>query len=161
MFRAELERKLKSIFGMSKVTFDAPGETLEQNCLFIEIQEAPSKVVGDRILSKVQGSIFIFAQQSVLPFGFFTKRVASARHDDKKDLFFSDWDTSALNIQARQQNLAELRTSFVYLHSAQHDPNKGELSGVEWTEEFTVSPLAVGDGTLIDVGDGTNLGTNT
>lgn len=123
--------KLKAIFGVKKVTFDEPGATFEQDCIFIEILSAPARTGEGRAVAKVTGNLVMFSQHSKLPFGFFNKKIQQADAKDTRDFFFYDMDVELQNSQARYQNIAERRCSFVYLYSAQYDPNQGELNSLE------------------------------
>lgn len=127
MFRTELEAKLKQIFGLKKVTFDVPGDSHEQDTLFVEVMENRTRITGNKATAKVQGALTVFAHGDRLPFGFFAKRIALADPELTKDFFFFDLDVNVLSSPARLQDLSEIRGRFVYLYSAQFDPNKGEL----------------------------------
>ena len=132
MFRKEMADKLKTIFGVKKVTFDQPGESYEQDVIFVEIEECLSRASQGRSYAKVTGSIVMFSERDKLPYGFFAKRIAQAPGDATKSFFFFDTDVDALNSPARLQNISERRSRFVYLYSAQYDPNQGELTSIEF-----------------------------
>ncbi len=152
MFREELTEKLKAIFGFEKVSFDAPGESFEQDTLFVQVHEAPARVTGKLITAKVSGALVIHSQREKLPYGFFTKRMEKAESALTADLFLFDVDRDIATSPAKTVNLCERRCRFLYLFSAQHDPNKGEISGVGF--EFTTPALDVGDGSALATGDG-------
>lgn len=160
MFRAELETKLKQIFGVPKVTFSVPGESHEQNTLFVEIQSAPARISKGRAVARISGALTVFAHGDTFPFGFFAKRISNASPENLSQFFFHDLDVQALNSPARLQNISEIRGSFVYLYSAQYDPNHGAMTDIEWTEEYILNPLATGDGQLLDTGDDQSIGVN-
>ncbi len=134
MFRSDLKEKLSKIFGMQKTTFDAPSESHEQDSLFIEIEECQSRTGEGSASARVTGSIVVFSQDNKLPYGFFNKRLQQAKPEHTKDLFFFDIDVDALNSPARIQNISERRAKFVYLYSAQYDPNQGSLTSLEFEE---------------------------
>ncbi len=134
MFKAEMTKKLKGIFGVSKVTFDEPGDSFEQDCIFVEVQECFSNTGQGRASAKVAGALVMFSQNEKLPFGFFNKRLQNAKAELTKDFFFFDIDVDAKNSPARLQNISERRASFVYLYSAQYDPNQGEMTSLVLTE---------------------------
>lgn len=133
MFRKELVSRFGKIFGLKKVTFDAPSESFEQDTLFIEVQDVRSNVGHGTMAAKVTGSIVAFSQKDKLPYGYFAQRIAQAAPELVADLFFHDLDREALGSAARMQNIAERRASFVFLFSAQYDPNQDEI------EEFEIS----------------------
>lgn len=133
MFRAELAEKLSQIFGFKKTTYDAPSPgTFEQDTLFIEINEANSRVTEGKTFSKVTGAIVCFSQMEKLPFGFFNKKIQQASPTLTKSFFFFDIDLNPANSPARVQNITERRSRFVYLYSGQYDPDHGELNGLEF-----------------------------
>ena len=131
MFRKEMAARLSRIFGLTKVSYDEPGESFEQDTLFVEIEECLSRATEGKAYAKVTGSVVIFSQRDKLPYGFFAKRLAQAALADTKPFFFFDVDVDALNSPARMQNISERRARFVYLYSAQYDPNQGALTSLD------------------------------
>lgn len=130
MFKRDLKEKLTEIFGIKKVTFDAPSESFEQDALFVDIASAPVRVIDARSTAKVSGSLTVYSKQEGLPFGFFHKRIAGADWALTKNFFFeAEQDISSS--PARTVNISERRMGFLYLYSAQHDPNQGELTSLE------------------------------
>lgn len=127
-----MSSKLKTIFGVKKVTFDEPGESYEQDTLFVAIEECQSRATQGKAFAKVTGAIVMFSQHDKLPYGFFAKRVAQAPLEATKSFFFFDVDVDVLSSPARQHNISERRTRFVYLYSAQYDPNQGSLTSVDF-----------------------------
>ncbi len=128
MFRTEMKEKLREIFGLAKVSYDEPGESFEQDTLFIQIQECQSRTGQGRATAKVRGSLVVYSQNNKLAFGYFNKRLQNAKPELVKDFFFYDIDVDALNSPARLLNISERRASFVYLYSSQYDPNQGLLN---------------------------------
>lgn len=132
MFRKEMSEKLKEIFGVKKVTFDEPGESFEQDTIFVQIQKSRCNTGQGKQTAKVEGALVLFCQRDKAPYGFFNKRIEQADAALKRDFLFFDMDVEALNSPARLQNISERRVSFVFLYSAQYDPNQGELTSVEF-----------------------------
>ncbi len=124
--------KLSRIFGYPKVSFDQPGESYEQDTLFVEVEECMSRATEGKAYAKVSGSVVLFSQRDKLPYGFFAKRISQAERADTAQFFFMDIDVDALNSPARNVNISERRAKFIYLYSAQYDPNQGELSSVSF-----------------------------
>ncbi len=135
MFKKELHDNLRAIFGVSKVTYDETGDSYEQDCLFVEIQKSSSNTGQGKASAKVTGAIVMFSQRDKLTYGFFNKRLQQAAPELVNNFFFYDIDVEALNSPARLQNISERRASFVYLYSAQYDPNQGLITSLE-TEEI-------------------------
>ncbi len=131
MFKKEMADKLKGIFGLAKVSYDAPGESFEQDTLFIEIANCKSNTGQGKATARVNGQIVVFSEMNKLAFGFFNKRIQNASPELTKNFFFSELDVDALNSPARQVNISERRASFVYLYSAQYDPNQGLITEID------------------------------
>jgi hypothetical protein len=127
-----MAEKLKRIFGVAKVSYDSPGESFEQDAVFVEIEECLSRATEGRAYAKVTGAVVMYSERDKLPYGFFAKRIAQAKLEDTQPFFFFDIDVDALNSPARLQNISERRARFVYLYSAQYDPNQGELTSVDF-----------------------------
>lgn len=138
MFRAEMERKLKNIFGFSKNTFNAPGEAYEQDTLFIEVGDAKSRAGQGDVSSKVSGFLTVYSQNNKLQFGFFQKKIQQAKLEDTKNFFFYNFDEDVASSPARIQNINERRVRFIYLYDAQYDPDQGELTGTTFEGSFQI-----------------------
>lgn len=135
MFREEVADALTTIFGLKRTTFDAPSMdssgSFEQDTLFIQIDEAPFRVTEGKAHAKVLGTLIVFSQIEKLPFGFFSRRINMAPYALTKNFYFFDIDTVPANSPARIQNIAERRVRFVYLYSAQYDPEHGSITSLE------------------------------
>ncbi len=129
MFESELKALLKKIFAVKKVTFDNPGESQEQEVLFIEIDNCTSAIKDGFEKHMVSGNAVFFANADKLPFGYFAKRIKQADHADTKELFFFDFESNS----RRNQNIVQRGFSFVYFYSAQYDPKVGEITSIELT----------------------------
>lgn len=127
MFESQLKSKLKEIFGIKKVTYDAPSEANEQECLFVEIVDVISGVKDTKALSKITGSAVLFGNADKLPFGFFAKRIKQARLQTTKDFFFYDLESNS----RIYQNIVQRSFSFVYFFEEQYDPDQGTITSVE------------------------------
>ncbi len=126
MFEQELAEKFKRIFGLQKVTYDQPGESQEQECLFIDVEESKNRFLDQIQMAQVKGTGTIFANADKMPFGFMSKRIKDADHADTKDLFFHDIETNS----NRFQNIVQRSFSFIYFYTGQYDPNLGTISTV-------------------------------
>ncbi len=138
MFRKDLERRLKLIFGFKKVTFSAPSDgsegTFEQDTCFVELEDCKSNAGFGQATAKVQGTIRTFTQDDKMPYGFFNKKIQQANAELTASLFFYETDTNVASSPARIQNIHERRMRFVFLYSEQYDPNQGELTSLELEE---------------------------
>lgn len=137
MFRKDLHDRLQKIFGFKKVTFQAPSESFEQETLFVQINSPRVKVTGSSIAARVEGTLIVFSQDNKMPYGFMQKRIEEANPDLTRPLFFSEIDIDVATSPARLQNIHERRTNFLFLFKTQYDPNKGQLTELEFTGEGT------------------------
>ena len=131
MFEKELEAKFKGIFGVKKVTYDEPGESQEQGCIFVEIETSHNKIQDGRAKARVEGTGIMFGPNDKMPFGFFSKRIAKADLALTKDLFFYDFEENT----KRYQNIVQRKFSFVYFFNGQYDPDTGSITEVDFIEE--------------------------
>jgi hypothetical protein len=134
VFRKDLEDKLSKIFRFKKTTFLSPSDAFEQDTLFVQINNSRGRVSKDKITAKVEGTLIVFSKGNALPFGYFNKAIGMASKDLTKDFFFSAVDTDVASSPSRMQDIHERRTNFLFLYSGQYDPNKGELTNVEFSE---------------------------
>ena len=130
MFKKELSEKLKGIFSVNKVSFDEPGLSKEQECIFVEIEQSNNVIKDGVALARVTGKCVMFGQNDKLPFGFFSKKIKQADINLTKDLFFYDIETNT----KLANNLVEFSFSFVYFFSGQYDPDMGTIDSITFSE---------------------------
>jgi len=126
MFEKELQEKIQKIFGVEKVTYDAPGESVEQLCIFIDIENSKNTFKDGQVLSMVTGRASMSGPAPKIPFGFFSKAIIKAEKALTKDLFFYDIETNA----QRMGDIIQRGFSFVYFFRGQHDPKIGTITSV-------------------------------
>lgn len=131
MFEKELADKFKAIFALEKITYDTPGESREQDTLFIEIENSLNTIKDGKAVAKVTGNAVIFQKNSAVPFGFFSKAIARAPAALTKDLFFFDIESNT----QRFRDIVQRGFSFVYFFSGQFDPAIGTITSVTTTVE--------------------------
>jgi hypothetical protein len=129
VFEKSLALKFQKIFGLAKVTYDRPGESQEQEGLFISITEAKNRIIDAREIARVTGTLHVFANSDKLPYGYFSKAIAEASADDKRGLFFYDGEENIGTFR----NICERKISFIFLYDSQYDPAIGELNAVNLT----------------------------
>jgi hypothetical protein len=125
-----LQNKLIRIFDIAKVTFDEPGESREQNCLFLDVETTRFNYTEGYYRGKLTGKATMFAPNDKLPLGYFAKRVRLADPADTKDLFFTFEESSKM-----YQNIVQRSFTFVYLFNGQYDPETGSIESVTFSEE--------------------------
>lgn len=128
MFEKRLAAQLKRIFDFDKVTYDAPGESEEQEGLFIVVESVRARVIDARQIAKVQGSIRIFAQAEKLPYGYLAKQLGDAPVEAKQGLYFFNPEEN----RGTYRNIHERSMAFVYLFDSQFDPAIGTLDQVNF-----------------------------
>lgn len=130
MFKARLKSTLQQIFGIPKVSYDLPGESREQDCLFVDIQSSNASVKKTREVASVRGTILMYSSNDKLPFGFFSKKINQADPELTYDICFFNIDENTRTFQ----NIVERRCNFLYLYSNDYDPEGGEITSVEFEE---------------------------
>ncbi len=131
MFEKELSEKFKAIFEVSKVSFDQPGESGEQNVLFVEIESPNFSFSDGKAKAMVTGKATIFGRNDSLTYGFFAKAIAKAENSLTKDLVFRDFESNS----NRFRDIAERGFSFTYFFNSQHNPPAGNIESVDITIE--------------------------
>jgi len=126
-FESELKRRFQEIFRMKNTTFDMPGESQEQETLFIQVQESNPKISPKKEIYFVKGTGIVFAEVEKMPAGYLAKAIQKAPHELTKDFSFHKVDQS----QETFRNIVRRSFDFVFLYSRQYDPNQGELTSVE------------------------------
>jgi hypothetical protein len=133
MFEKALKQKFERIFGLRKVTFDSHGDpadihsdSKEQETLFVEIQTAKTSLKDGKEVARVQGIASVFCPNEKLPYGYFLKRIQKAKPEDVRDIFFYEMEQH----DPVYLNLAKRSFSFIYLYSAQYDPNLGSITSL-------------------------------
>lgn len=126
MFKADLKLKLQNIFGVNKVNFDAPGESVEQETLFIEIEKSMNSIKDGRVTAMIYGNAILAGPSDKIPFGYLSKRIKQAAEADTNNLCFFQLETNTRIFQ----NLIQLGFSFVYFFYSQYDPELGTITSV-------------------------------
>jgi len=126
VFESALASKLKRIFDVDKSTFNLPSDIHEQECLFIQVDNARSTIKEGRQVCRVTGKLRYFANTDKLPYGYFAKKIQEAVPADTRNLFFYDIEENAGTFL----NIAERSMSFVYFFDSQYDPDLGTLNEV-------------------------------
>lgn len=133
MFEATLLSQLKRIFDLDKVTFDKPGESREQECAFVDVSKATTKVLDARQLARVTATLTVFAQVEKLPYGYFTKMIDAAAIADSRCFFFYDLEEN----KGTYRNISERSVSFVYFFDSQYDPAIGTITEIDLSIQET------------------------
>jgi hypothetical protein len=131
VFRASMEQKLLSIFGLKKVTFSMPDPAaLEQTIIFVDIQKCVTRTSRGKEFSRAHGTISIFSDSDRIPFGFYAKKINQASPVDTKGFFFYNFDQN----EKYNGKLVERKIDFIYLHDAPYNPETGTITSVEFIE---------------------------
>jgi hypothetical protein len=127
MFKSELQECLKRIFDFKKVSFDIPGESQEQECLFVRVDKCNAHISDGKELARVEGELIAYANSDKLPHGYFLKAIDRAAAADVKKFFFHDIEASSVVTN----NIVRRSTNFVFFYQAQYDPELGTITSVE------------------------------
>jgi hypothetical protein len=133
VFEKSLVAKLKRIFDVKKVTLDLVSASKEEEVIFIEVESANNRIKDGNQISKVTGKLRIFANSDKLPYGYLSKKIAEAKPDDTKDLFFYDFEENKGTIE----NICERSLSFIYLFNSQYNPDMGTITELTLEEPET------------------------
>lgn len=130
MFEATLKDHLEKIFDM-RATFDTPGDSMEQERIFIQVTQVLGRVVDGRQIARVVGNLRVFAQIDKMPFGYFAKRIAAAAPELTRHIFFEREET-----QGTHRNIVEHTVPFTFLFDSQYDPPRGQITTLQFTEGY-------------------------
>lgn len=133
MFEKELAEKMKAIFQVEDVSYDAPGASREQTKLWLEIEQPKFGFTDKKVEAMVTGRGTIYGKNEFLTYGFLASAIEKADAALTKDLFFSDFETNT----NRFRDIAERGFSFVYFFNSQHDPATGSITSVTTSIEET------------------------
>jgi hypothetical protein len=128
---ASLKENLSKIFDL-KVSFDIPGDSREQECVFVQVDKNKSTIKDKKEVAEVRGKLRIFANQSKLPLGFIAKRIA-LHPTEAKDFFFYDVE----EVSGVFNNIVERTLAFVYFYSNQYNPERGIMNEINFTTEVS------------------------
>jgi hypothetical protein len=120
--------RLTRIFGIPKVTYDHPGESQEQECVFVEVTKSDVKIKDAREVARMIGSIHVFAVSEKLPFGYFAKKIQKADLADTRGFFFGPEENVGTF-----KNIAERKFDFVFLFDSQYDPAIGTIDEIDFS----------------------------
>lgn len=121
----------KAIFDVKKVVFDTPGDSQEQDCIFIEVETSRNTFKDGRAISKVTGNMIMFGPNDKLTLGFFSRAIDKAKPTLTKPLFFFDFEENTKRIR----NIVQRSVSFVYFFDSQYDPDTGKIESVNFITE--------------------------
>lgn len=134
MFKRSLQEKLSRIFDLDKVTFDIPGESQEQEGVFVAVQSAKTRLKDGVETAEVRGTLHVFGVSEKLPYGYFSKCLQEADQADTKDLFFHGFEEH----KGTYRNIVERSLDFVYLYSGQYDPALGTITEIDLSLQETL-----------------------
>jgi hypothetical protein len=115
------------------VSFDLPGESKEQEGVFVQVERSRNTIKEKQSIALVTGKIIVYANADKLPFGYFAKKIQEAAPADTKDLFFYDIEENA----GTYKNIAERSMSFTYFFNSQYNPERGVMNEVTNTVEVS------------------------
>lgn len=128
----DIKNRLEKIFGIKRVSFDTPEDTkdIEQDVLFVTIDDAQSRPSEGVVKSRVSGTLRIYSQIEKIPIGFFSKRIDRADPELTKPFFFFDVE----QVVPIYQSISERSARFLFLHTAQYNPPRGTITELEFPD---------------------------
>lgn len=120
----DLLEDLKTIFSVKKATYDTPGESAEQMCLFVEIEQPRVNFREKRMVGRVTGSGKMYGRNDAMPVGYFEKAIRRAPKELTKRFHFSDMSATT----PRSVNIVERSFQFAYFFDSQFDPDTGTMN---------------------------------
>lgn len=132
MYEKALSEKLKAIFEVKKTDYGLPGESQEQECLFINIEKSQVQPKDGMVKIKVTGTVLMYAFNQKLPFGYFNLQIAKAPNALTHDIFFYDFEENTRSFR----DIVQRSLSFVYFFSSQHDPSIGNIESLDQITTF-------------------------
>lgn len=126
-----MKEKLLKIFDFPKATYAEPGESQEQNCLFIEVQSSRNQVKDRKMVSRVTGQVTVYGIFERLPYGYFSKCIDKAEKELKEGFFFFDFEANTKIFQDKVQRTF----NFIYFFNGQYDPNLGSITSIDIEEQ--------------------------
>jgi hypothetical protein len=130
MFETQMVSDLKAIFEFDKVTFEAPSDSEEQECLFINVENTVFSVKPGHEYARVSGRLVVYANSQKLPFGYFYKQIDKADTDISSRFAFFEFEENAW----RYRNICERSVRFVYFLNKQYDPEQGSITSINLQE---------------------------
>lgn len=126
MFETEMAARLKRIFDFDKVSYDRPGESREQEGLFIDVEKADVRIRDGRQIVRAEGVIRVFVNKDKMSYGYLAKSIAEADLEDTRGFFFGPEENSG-----NFRNIAERKFDFTFLFDSQYDPAIGTITSIE------------------------------
>lgn len=130
MFEKALKESLEKIFDLP-VTYSEPGESNEQERIFVEVLQARPRVKDGKETCLVEARASVYGNSEKLTYGFFMKQIDRAQASDKASFFFYDFEQN----QRVFQNIVQRSFSLIYFYSGQFDPEQGSITSTDITIE--------------------------
>lgn len=134
-----LLQDLRDLFKFRKTTMNSDAAKIEQDTLFVVLTDPPRvrPSAGGKMYARVRGDLVVYSENERNTLGTISRLLEQAPAALKSKFFFYDIERNIENSPAREVNISERRTSFVYFYSGQYDPNQGTLNELELTLECT------------------------
>lgn len=129
MIEQQLQKDIKELFEFKQVTLDAPSESLEQDKLFVEVEQNDTRLKDGLMTGRLRGRIKCYASNDKIPFGYFNKKIQEHKTLSNKFVFF---EIDRNNPIFRDK--VERSVGFIYFFSGQYDPDLGTLNTLKTYE---------------------------
>lgn len=123
----QIKQKLEQIFDFKKVSFNLPADDVEQNCLYVAIENSNIIYKENLCVARIFCSCRVFAPNEKLPVGYVSKKIALSAGSLTNNFFFYDIEENAkifLDIIGKS-------FKFIYFYDGQFNPNEDKIEGIE------------------------------
>lgn len=129
MFEKDMKERLQRIFDLP-VSYSEPGESNEQEKIFVQINRARPKIKDGKELCMVEAEVSVFGSLDKMPYGYFSKAIDRSDPDDRSRFFFFEFEQNTQIFQ----NIVQRSFSLVFFYSGQYDPEQGSITSTTINE---------------------------
>lgn len=130
MFKSTLEAKLKKVFGINQIIFDAFQLGKEQEALFVDIDNAKDYTTEGNIDMLVLGRLSISGPTGKFKYGWVRKKFETANKTDTADLFLGR-DELPIKFMQNNNEFIKYEVEFVYRFKESFNPKSDKIGSAE------------------------------
>lgn len=128
MFKSDCELRLKNIFGINRIIFDAYSAGKEQEAIFVDIDDIYDYAVEGDISLIVIGRLEICGPAVKMQYGWIRKKIETAKLSDTDTFIFG---RKEIPIKFTQNNneFVKYSVDFVYRFFENFNPKNAKITG--------------------------------
>lgn len=130
MFRADLEARLKKIFGANKIIFDSFNLGKEQEALFVDIDNARDYIITGGRGVLVDGRISICGPADKHKYGWMHSKIEMARKTETETFIFGRNETQ-IKFQHNNNEFIKYDIDFIYRYKVDFNPISAKIESAE------------------------------